>query len=206
MNYFEQINNKAKIDDLYKFFNVDRRDPNALWLALREPQWIDLNLGACIMGIGAAAPDYIKLATTNILVPGFNGLNIVEELSGELELDHFWAEGTNIYPHVHWLPTTAALGTVVWQLEYTWTNKLDVEPASTTIISVNPTEGVAWKNYRADFNFITGTGKKVGSLLAFRFFRDPGHPQDAYTPDAAVKMFGLHVLKNTFGSRTIENK
>lgn len=162
--------------------------------------WIDVNLGSTSLGTGASAPGIVVL-TGGIYTLGFDGIATMEQVFGTVELPHEWVEGTDIYPHIHWIPATAAAGNVKWQLEYTWTALNDAELASTTISVTQATPG-AVSNVRADFPAISGVGKMINSQFTFRLFRDPTDAADTYGADALTKTFGLHLQVNTHGSRT----
>lgn len=161
--------------------------------------WIDYNFGIGALSRGAAAPDLVNLASSNIEVLGFNGVNVTEQVSTTIEMNHNWVNESIIYPHVHWMPTTTGLGNVNWQLEYIATNR-NVAGASVTINVIQATGGVAWNENFASLPAIDMTGFTVGTQLFFRLFRDPTD-DDTYEADAVLATFGVHVLLNTIGSR-----
>jgi hypothetical protein len=167
--------------------------------------WIDFNFGVNSLTRGAAAPDLIDVAATNIETLGFDGVNTTEEVSIVLELNHNWAEGTVIKPHVHWYPTTTDQGNVNWQLEYVLVADEGVVSASTTINVIQAAGGVAWVPRFASFADIVTTGYTIGTQLHARLFRDPTD-SDTYGADAALATFGLHVLLDTIGSREVASK
>jgi hypothetical protein len=165
--------------------------------------WIDYNFGIGRLGLGASAPDRINMNATTIKVLAFNGVNITEEVSADIELNHNWTEGTMIIPHVHWMPTTAGAGNVNWQVEYTLTPDGTVAGASsTTINTIIATPGVAWQQERTNLPTITTPTLLIGTQASFRFFRDPTD-NDTYGADAAIRTFGLHVILNSLGSRQV---
>jgi hypothetical protein len=163
--------------------------------------YYDFNFGVNAFTRGAAAPDLIDLAGTDIETAGFDGVNITEELSAVLEFNHNWAEGTTIYPHVHWYPTTADQGNVVWQLEFAIVAQLGAVPASTTVTVTQAADGVAWVGHLAQFPSVDTTGFLIGTQMFIRLFRDPTVGADTYGADAALATFGLHVLLDSLGSR-----
>lgn len=169
--------------------------------------WVDINIGTASLGRGASAPDLIQIGPSgNIYAPGFDGGVLTEELFGAVELDHYWAEGTTIYPHIHWMPVDANAGNVVWQMNYNWIEEGDAMGADGLAVATAPTPGIAWSNTRADLTAIAGTGHTIGSQLAFRLFRDPGNVADTYASDAAALTIGFHVEKDSFGSRNVATK
>lgn len=170
--------------------------------------WIDYNFGVGSVTPGATAPDKINLNATNIQVYAYNGVNITEEVDFTIEMNHNWAEGTTVYPHVHWYPTTNGAGGVVWSLEYVIVPEgsvVAIGASSTTIkTTAQSAGGTAWVPKFVNFPAITMTGNKIGTQCFFRFFRDPA--DDDYAADAAVGTIGLHVLLDTLGSRKIAEK
>lgn len=167
--------------------------------------WIDYNFGAGSVRLGAAAPDLIALNATNILVLAFDGVAITESIDFNIEMNHNWAEGTTIYPHVHWYPTTNGAGNVVWSLEYVIVpegSTAAIGAASTTInTTAQLAGGVAWVPKYVQFPAITMVGNEIGTQCFFRFFRNPG--ADTYAADAAIGTVGLHVMVDKFGSKEL---
>ena len=125
----------------------------------------------------------------------------VNEVWFTVQLPHTYKEGTDIYPHVHWTPTDANAGDVVWQLEYTWVNINGTFPASATITVTDSTNTTAWEHLVAPFAAITGTGKTISSMLVCRLFRDPTHLSDTYGFDASLLEIDFHFEVETLGSR-----
>jgi len=204
------INTKDKnrltfLENLRKTFFLDIRDfiNKNNWLRLKNSQWDDIVIGGIILGAATSAPDQIPFGSppTNLIVYGFDGNNISEQLFAQPEVLHNYKEGTNVYVHVHWTPTDNTAGNVKWFLEYTWANVGSTYGAATTISVIQAASGVAWRHQLAEFPVITGTGKLIGSILNFRFYRTPTDAQDTYTSDAALLSIGIHYEINSFGSR-----
>lgn len=130
-----------------------------------------------------------------------------EQLFGSLELNHDWAEGTIVKPHVHWMPTTADAGNVKWRL--TWAISQDgALSGENTVVSVSAASGTAWVEERADFTDINLAAYKIGAQFMYRLWRDPNNAdgEDTYSKDAAVQTFGLHVIVDTLGSSQVGTK
>jgi hypothetical protein len=168
--------------------------------------WIDFNFGVGALNRGAAAPDLIALNATGIQVLGFDGVNTLEQVSFDLELNHNWAQRTILKPHVHWMPTTAGAGNVNWQLEYTIVQDGNVAgAASATINTIVAAPGVAWQQNRINFADIDASGFLIGAQAYFRLFRDPTD-NDTYGADAAIATVGLHVQLDSLGSPQVGTK
>jgi len=157
-------------------------------------------------GLGAGAPDRIKLAASNIEVLAFDGSALTEEISGSLEIPHDYKEGTDLHPLVIWGPTTNGAGNVKWHGEFIVSSIGSIDSGSTSISVVNATNTAAWENFKADFPVMAGAGLTIGKQLSFRIFRDPTDGQDTYGADAFIKNFGFHYEVDTMGSREINTK
>lgn len=213
--YDKRTSQYVSFDDL-KLFGIDQAAIER-YLALNNPstlieyyekgnRWVDYNIDLTALPNGASAPDLVALNGGTILVYAFDGGATTEQLFGKLEINHDWAEGTNIIPHIHWLPTTAAVGNVKWNLTYSWTDLSTAEPVATTISVVTATAGSAWFNQQSAFPEIPHEGRKVGSQFCFRLWRNPSDAQDTYTADAAIKTLGIHAQVDSFGSRKVVQK
>ena len=129
----------------------------------------------------------------------------------ELQLPHGWNQGSRIYPHVHWTPSTNGTGNVVWKMDYIWQNIGEVYGLSSTIKVSTPAIGTAWQHEMSNFQTgisdgIAATGKTISSILICRIYRDGSSVSDTY-PDP-VSLIGFDVLYeiNTVGSHTPTTK
>lgn len=166
----------------------------------------DINFEALSLGTGASAPDLINVfGTGGIKGLGFDGNVTLEQVYGGGEMLHDYKEGTDISFHVHWMPTTNTAGDVKWNLEYSWYNaETDAEiPAPQTISVVQSSGGDDWKAHVIEFPTISGIGKKIGSHLKFRFYRNPSDGADTYPDDAVLDSIGVHYQVDSDGSRQL---
>lgn len=208
MNSYEQINTKARYDDLYNFFNVDRRNPDEPWLSLIKPQWGTIVIPGIILGTATSEPDLIPFGDppTDLKVRAFDGNNIPEQLFASPKIVPDYKEKTDIIFAVEWSPSDNDSGNIKWFIDYTWANVDDIFSAQTTIYTIDPSDGVAWKHQEINFPAISGTGKKIRSSINFRLYRVPNDGQDTYGNDAALLNIIIHYKLNTFGSRLIDTK
>lgn len=177
------------------------------YFSLEDGMYNDWNYPVSTLGFGSGSnPDIIDLASTNLEVAAFDGSSTTEEVSGVVEINHNYEEGTDIVPHIHWYPTTADSGTVRWQLEYTILYSGDTASTSTTIAIDDATDSTAWKGALTNFAAIDGTGLTIGGQIHFRLFRDPTHTNDTYGADAAAATLGFHYKADTIGSKTTSSK
>jgi hypothetical protein len=167
----------------------------------------DINISGNSLGVGPTSPGTVALVGSGILTYAFIGTGVqVDELHGSVEILHDYLEGSNIVPHVHWMPTTSDVGNVKWQMEYMWVNRGGTAVASTTTSVVTAAGGTAWVGHISNFPAVSGAGMGMGSRFAFRIFRDPADGSDTYAFDAALLDIGIHYEVDTVGSRTVGSK
>jgi hypothetical protein len=179
---------------------------NGDWLyasLYNQNYWDDIRISGLSVRTNATAPDLIAFApaTTNLLVYGFNGNATTEQCYFAIQLPHGYKTGEPIYPHVHWTPTDANAGTVVWSLEYTWadTNEAFIAPKTITSTAVQA-GGTAWVSKYSSFPAIFGPGGDgLSSMIICRLFRNPAN--DTYEQDAAFLEIDFHIPLDALGSR-----
>lgn len=166
--------------------------------------WKDLNLGGVNLTKAASnQPNLVSIGTTDVKAYAFEGGGATEELHGGFELQHDYAEGTDLKPHLHWYPATAGGGSTnaKWFLEY-WISVegTTVESGTTSVVSSVPT--TAWEQVFVDFDsVISGTNLLIASQIHFRLYRDSGDVDDDYTGDAVLSTVGIHYELSSIGSR-----
>lgn len=167
---------------------------------LQNTVWNDINIGGAeLLKAAANQPDQVSVSPTNIVTYAFDGGGILEELHGSFELMHDYKEGTNIYPHIHWYPTTTDIANVIWNIDY-----CVIAPTTATYGTLaisTSTTGNQWRNIYAD-SVLSGPNFKIGDQVHLRLWRDGDTTGDTYNSDAAVGTLGIHYEVNTMGSRT----
>jgi len=119
------------------------------------------------------------------------------------QLPHTYKEGTDLYPHVHWQPTSTDTGDVLWKIDYKWTNVNATDAGSTTPVEITPAgDGTTLKHQLSSFAALDGTGKTISSILTIKLSRMGNDDDDTYTGDALLKEFDIHYQIDTVGSRT----
>ena len=142
----------------------------------------------------------------NLIVNRFGGGSSINSVWFQVQMPHSWKEGSTIYPHIHWSPTTTNGGNVKWNIEYSWTNINSTFPTNSTDFVTQAASTTAWTHQMANFNSISGTGKTISSVLMIRLYRDPTDGDDTYGDDAAFIDFDVHYEINTIGSRSATAK
>lgn len=170
--------------------------------------WEDENVGALQLRQGATAPDFAQIGTSGIYTYYFDGINRDELVHGIIEVPHAYKEGSNVSFHIHWFPTTAGAGNVVWNLTYQWTAR-NGTMSGTTSTSVNCTAiaagGTAYAKQTSETT-LNGTGKDISSHLVFVLTRLQSDGSDTYGADVGFVACGIHYEKDTTGSRQITTK
>jgi len=171
-----------------------------------ESVWADIVLPPDQLGDKKNAPDRVELID-GIDLFGFNGNNVVEELSGSFEIEHNYKEGTDLRPHIHWCPVNVNAGSVEWNMTYTvQSNVGDVYTSTETIVAVQASDGVDRKHQAVEFGVISGLGLRIGAVISFRLFRDPTDSQDTYGADALLLSLGIHYEIDGDGSNNVFSK
>jgi len=120
------------------------------------------------------------------------------------QLPHSWKEGSSIEPHIHWQPTSTNTGSVVWRMEYKWTNINATESGSWTTVDITTAaDGTTGKHQYASFGAVSGSGKTASSIISFKISRQATNVSDTYTADALYKEFDFHYAKDKLGAASI---
>lgn len=176
-------------------------DVSADTFLLNTAVWEDLTLsGSQGKVIGANAP------AEDVLVGGIKvfqfSASALNELFFQFQLPHSYKAGTDIYPHVHWAPSTTNTGNVIWGLEYTIANIGDTIPSETTITVTDAADGTALKHQVTSFAAIDGTSCEASTMLICRVYRDGAAGGDTFTGVANLLAVDIHYEKNTLGTAT----
>ncbi|HPE55410.1 MAG TPA: hypothetical protein P5514_04085 [Bacteroidales bacterium] len=126
-----------------------------------------------------------------------------EELYFTLQLPHSYKPGSDLEPHVHWVPSNTSGGgdNVSWGLEYVWGNVNEDFPTNTTIITGTSAVPTSYKQTICDLGTIDGTGKKRSSMLVCRIYRNVNGSDD-YNSDAGLLEIDFHFQKDSEGTTT----
>jgi len=117
-----------------------------------------------------------------------------------MQFPHTYKEGSNIRPHVHWEPTDANSGNVVWRMEYKWYNVNGTRPGSWTQEDItDAADGTSGKHQIAAFTEIDGTGMGLSSLFVWKISRIGGDASDTYGVDARMMEIDIHFQVDTPG-------
>lgn len=112
-------------------------------------------------------------------------------------LNHDYALGTSIYPHIHWAPSDTNTGVVRWGIEFTVAKGHNQEAfgPSQTIYLEEEAPGIAKQHMVtevADDSAISPIGLEPDTLIYMRVFRDAAHANDTYPSGVFGLMADLH--------------
>lgn len=173
-----------------------------------ETRWDDLRV-VLDNGSNAAQLSYLT-GSSGPQIWYFRNNQGTEAMSFTVQLPHSWKEGSTIYPHIHWTPKSSASGNVEWNFEYTWVNYDAVTPQVFPAITTSAV--VATGPFTANAHAITpltaadagisGTGKKISSVLVCRIWRNSDNSNDTYNADAGGLFVDFHIQVDSWGSRS----
>lgn len=125
----------------------------------------------------------------------------------EIQLPHSYKQGSDLYCHIHWSPSSTNTGDANFSLSYTWTNLGDTQSATPTVISAKQSgSGTAHQQELMSFPVISGAGKNISSVLKAKLMRESASTSDTFTGDAYVSFFDCHYLIDSVGSRSMGTK
>jgi len=130
------------------------------------------------------------------------------ELFGASEITHGYKEGTDLSVHVHWanngLELTDAF--VKWELEYSIADKDEVFAGTTIAFEDTILANTADKtHFTTEIGVIAGIDLKIGAIICWRLRRITS-TGTAPAADPFGLILGVHVLNDTIGSETMDEK
>ncbi len=181
-----------------------------VWVKLigQSTRWDDLRV-TLDKGSSSATLSYIT-GSSGPQIWYFLNNGSLESMSFTVQLPHTWKEGTTIYPHIHWMPKTTTSGNVQWNLDYTWVN---YDPTTPEVFPATQTSTiVATGPFTAKTHIIhpltpsntglSGTGKKISSILICRIWRNSDDSNDTYSADVGLLFVDFHIQVDGYGSHT----
>ena len=180
--------------------------PNTYWDDLRVPLLSTVREGS-------KQPTLVTFSdngsgSQGVLCFSFSGSQ-EQEVYFQCQIPHKYKLGTNLHPHIHWVPSvTGAEGEVVnWGFEYTIANINDSFP-NTVITSTNTTSSgdsilISNKHYLSSFPEIDGSNiDSVSTMLICRVFRDATGALDTddYNSSVFAIEFDFHYEIDSAGS------
>lgn len=173
-------------------------------LQLSKPVYEDMRCGAS--GTHPTGPNvppwdvFLGAIRTMHFRDGF-----ADEVYSQIQFTHGYIIGGTVYPHVHFTPKTADVGTVIWELEYVWARERShfADPQTLQVTYTIPVGGEQWHHSIAVFDPISGVDannvtRGLSSMFMFRLARRGDI--DTYPADVSLLEFDIHVPIDTLGS------
>jgi len=167
-----------------------------------DQAWDDLRFPA--QGIdptgGTSDADRDKVDSTYIGTLLFDSTS-AQLIAGIAQMPHSWKEGSVIRPHIHWMPTDANTGNVVWKFSYVLANVNGVFQDSYLELTVtDAADGNANKHQITGFGEIDMTEYKLSTIMLWRITRLAANESDTYGADARLLEFDIHYQIDALGS------
>jgi hypothetical protein len=168
--------------------------------------WDDIRVPLSATRVGAAQiPDFSQVADNGSGSVGVYAFifpdSTLKQVFFALQLPHSYKLGSDLHPHIHWMPQTTNTGTVNWEIEYSIISINGTLPNTTLVALPDDGAGVVNTHQLAENADISGTGLGLSSMLLGRLSRNGGAGADDFVGDAALLEFDLHFEQDTVGSR-----
>ena len=173
--------------------------------------WKDINLGSALLSKPASsAPTLDEFVDEAGADTGIETLSfaIGDLVSGSIEMQHDYKEGSDIVFHVHWQGITAPSDTdyVKWQLLYTFGR----ETPAATLDAVSTIVGESaydtqYEFVRTDLTTISDATLNIGDQMLFQLSRIAAAGA-VYLGGALIATVGIHYEIDGFGSDLITTK
>lgn len=198
-----------KLSDIYYHFGTNTdyslfEEDGTLTFNGAATVWDDLRVPLYSRGVGSS-PTYTSGFAGNANLYSWYFSNTgTNNLYFEMQMPHSW-DGTTIYPHIHWCPTTTGTGSVRWILEYSWADITDTFGASATFnMDSTISTSSQWKHTIAsNASGLTPSTSQDGisTMMVCRLYRVGGGTGDTYAASASLLAIDFHYRINTVGSR-----
>lgn len=173
---------------------------------LFEEQWDDLRVPALSTKINPALSEpAFESLFDGLFVRKFDTSNADNESVHFLaQIPHSYKEGTDLRPHIHWIPDSTDTGDVFWSFEYSRSNIDGVFGDTITDEIVVPADGVQFKHQIAGLTPIDGTGVIISQMFICRLTRrSTTQAKDTFTGNACFLEFDFHFQRNSHGSNEL---
>jgi hypothetical protein len=126
------------------------------------------------------------------------------------QIPHNYEIGTNIIPHIHFIPQGGTIGrTITWVIEYIWLNMENTIPVAQTSITRTYTTVAGDTNKHIMLDIpntagISGIGKNISSQLICRIWRNT--TVDSWNGDVCLLAIDFHYRVDSLGSLNVGSK
>lgn len=165
---------------------------------LTQPQYEDLRFPAVGINPPGAATDPARDNSDGRFV--FSA-TLTNTIAVQVQMPHGWKEGTPVEMHIHWSPTSADTGNVLWRVQYKIADIGGTFPSVWSVTDVlSAGSGTADAHQYADFGEIPMTGFHLSCMILVLISRVGNDTRDTYADTAKLNEFDIHYQANTLGS------
>ena len=122
----------------------------------------------------------------------------------QVQLPHDWRAGSSLWPHVHYMKTTSAAGTVKWDYRHRIANRGDVFSAWSAWINMDTVEhsdgDTEDQHAMVGAPALTMVGKTASCIILVNVRRNSAGGADSYGAAAKLLEFDLHYQRNGPGT------
>ena len=181
-------------------------------VVLEETVWNDFVTPLTVANLRGVSnnPTLTQLFTDGAGSQGVYGLVFADgnEVLVTIQMPHDWKEGTDIYPHIHFMCLTDVdpAENFAIEFEYTWADFTEDFPANSTLETNQYSTGANTDNMHQLTNIsanpLVGSGHTTSSILLCRIKRVAADG-DNYAGGIAILDFDIHYEIDTMGNRTV---
>jgi hypothetical protein len=158
---------------------------------------------------GVADPTLVQVQTDGagsigVYSMGFSN-TAQQELFFAAQLPHSFAQGADLKPMLHWAPSDAGGGRVIWGIEYSWANMAGAFPLTKTL-EVTSTAVGSLAHISVQLGVMTASGFAIASGMLMRVYRKAADVNDDYSATAIMLGVALNIEHDTRGSYAENNK
>jgi len=172
--------------------------------------WKDIIAQLIVRGTGANDPTWEAITGTSTMFAYSFSATVRQDFWVAFHINHDYALGTPIYPHVHWINAAASpnTGNVRWGFEYAVAkghNQQAVPTLTTTTVYVaQASPATRYQHMVAEIgtgDSIPVTNLEPDSIVYMRIFRDAADAADTCTDKVYVLTADCHYQSNTFATK-----
>lgn len=167
--------------------------------ALLANKWDDLQVQMAALRLPSASyPSWLGYKGCEVLNFSASQTNTVYF---SVQLPHTYKEGTDVKVHIHIAQTSNLSGTVALKLTYSWANVGEDFPSSTNEqLTYNIPINKADEHITIPLATLTGTGKKISSMILCSFSREGALAEDTFASTINLLGIDFHYEKDSLGS------
>lgn len=169
---------------------------------LTQPVYDDQQVAVTSVKLpGVSDPTWTAYKGSYVLTFAKGADNIISFIS---QLTHKYKEGSDIEFHIHTAWPDSGAGDTIWNFTHSWANVGDDFPAETTVAAVTIASPENQDNHQLDeiAATISGTGKKISSVILCSLQREGTAVADDYDDVTYLVSLDFHIQINTIGSKT----